>query len=152
MEREEDRQGLPQPKGDLSSEACCYSITYFILREINHSVVIVLHVHENLNHPSNKVDFGCEDVALLPPSSFSITDTCLGKSLNIHISILTCSRSMGLPELENVPIEDWDKYEHVPGSEVCKKAKWVPNGTFQLQATWTRIGIEVRLVVSEDKA
>ena len=59
---------------------------------------------------------------------------------------------MGLPELEDVPIKDWDKYEHVPGGEVCKKAKWLPNGAFQLQAVWARIGVEVRLVVSEDKA
>ena len=66
------------------SSVCCYFITYFNLREINHSVVIVLLVHENLDHPSNKVDFGCEYVALLPPSSLSITDSCFGKSLNIH--------------------------------------------------------------------
>ena len=71
-------------------------------------------------------------------------------SLQTFIFILTCSQSMGLPELENVPIEDWHKYEHVPGSEVCKSAKWVPNGAFELQAMWTRIGIEVRSVVTED--
>ena len=57
---------------------------------------------------------------------------------------------MDLPEVENVPIEDWHKYEHVPGGEVSKSAKWVPNGAFELQAMWTRIGIEVRSVVTED--
>ena len=74
----------------------------------------------------------------------------LPRRLQIFISILTSSQSMGLPELENVPIEDWHKYEHVPGSEVCKSAEWVPNGAFELQAMWTRIGVEVRLVVTED--
>ena len=55
---------------------------------------------------------------------------------------------MDLPELENVPIEDWHKQEHIPGRQVCQNANWVPQRAVELQ---TRVCIEVRLVVSGDR-
>ena len=55
---------------------------------------------------------------------------------------------MDLPELENVPIEDWNKQEHIPGCQVCQNADWVPQRAVELQ---TRVCIEVRLVVSGDR-
>ena len=42
------------------------------------------------------------------------------------LSISTCNQVLSLPELEDVPIEDWHEYEHVQGDPVCKSPDEVP--------------------------
>ena len=38
----------------------------------------------------------------------------------IHQLHFTYCQILSLPELEDVPIEDWHEYEHVEGDPICK--------------------------------
>ena len=88
-------------------------------------------------------------------------------SIDITFHWYTCHQILSLPELEDPPIEDWHKYEHVQHDPIRKSPDemagqrmvvamgWyapyrVPEGPFELNTTWPRLCKEISKVVSEE--
>ena len=85
------------------------------------------------------------------PSPWQCTFTMLYISnISMTRSKSTCSQILYLPELEYGPIEDWHKYEHAPCGQVIKSSQRMPDGALELHTSWTRVCIEISLVVSEE--
>ena len=80
------------------------------------------------------------------PKHISVSRNCSSICTN---TIFTCSQILNLPELEDGSVEDWDKYEHVPGREVVNSSNWLPHRASELDPSRTRICIEIGQIVSE---
>ena len=62
----------------------------------------------------------------------------------------TCIQILYLPELEYGDIEDWHQYEDAPVGQIIKSSERMPYRALELHTSWTRVCIEITLVVSEE--